>query len=390
MSRPVKITKLKLLRLLGVRELQTIVRDHELEARDGRNVDALIRAIQRARHIGPEHVVAVMRSLSEQRVKTMVEWLGVSAAGRRKNALLDALVLGAADESSEHEDEDEDEDEEDDRDSLTEDEQTLLDLVPEDGSSITNARLREALEWDEDDYWPVRDALVEKGFLAVGYGRGGSVYRLFDEDEGEEAEDDEGGEEETEDDDIYPDEASLYDGVRDMLSKNWQQLFPGFPAPAKHWVDSSPRQGRRETGGKWTRPDLSAVTINKYRYVPGTHLDVFTFEVKPRDQLNILGLYEALGHSRRGNFAYVLYHVPTRDSLTTAGAEKYERELKEIIREATRLKVGVATFEDPAQAETWSVHVVPSRHDTEARLLDEFIENLPEPIRRDIEFSIRS
>ncbi len=56
--------------------------------------------------------------------------------------------------------------------------------------------------------------------------------------------------------------------------------------------------------------------------------------------------------------------------------------------QAARLKVGVATFEDPTVADTWTVHVVPGRHAPEARLLNDFIENLPEAIRKEIEFSI--
>lgn len=142
------------------------------------------------------------------------------------------------------------------------------------------------------------------------------------------------------------------------------------------------------TGGRWTRPDLSAVTLNKYRYVPGPHLEVFTFEVKPRGQFNILGLYEALGHSRRANFAYVLFHVPPESELRPHQRDEHQRKLEEINREAARLKVGVATFEDPTAADTWTVHVVPGRHAPEARLLNEFIETLPESIRREIEFHI--
>lgn len=279
----------------------------------------------------------------------------------------------------------------DEREELKPDEQALYELVPEDGSSIGNGRLRRELDWKENKYWKVRDSLVEKGYLAVGFGRGGSVYRV-DEDaqEGdlEEADDDE------RDDDVpfnYDSaEESLYAPILQMLKNNWQQLFPGFPAPNRHWVDSSPRQGRKMTGGRWTRPDLSAVTLNKYRYIPGPHLEVFSFEVKPRGQFNILGLYEALGHSRRANFAYVLFHVLPEGEMRPNQRDEHLRTLEEIKREATRLRVGFATFEDPNAADTWTVHVVPGRHAPEARLLNEFVETLPETIRREIEFSIRN
>ena len=271
---------------------------------------------------------------------------------------------------------------------LTADELTMLRLVPDDGSSMGNGRLRRELDWKESKYWKIRDSLVEKGYLAVGFGRGGSVYRLGDED----VEDEEEVEEEDREEDVpfgYDNaEERLYAPILQMLKENWQQLFPGFPAPTKHWVDSSPRQGRRMTGGRWTRPDLSAVTLNKYRYIPGPHLEIFSFEVKPRGQFNILGLYEALGHSRRANFAYVLFHTPPESELRPNQRDEHSRKLEEITREAARLKVGVATFEDPSAADTWTVHVVPGRHSPEARLLNEFMETLPESIRKDVEFSI--
>lgn len=63
----------------------------------------------------------------------------------------------------------------------------LLELLPEDGTSLGNQKVRTQIatmlgtEVSEDDYSAVRDALVTDGLLAKGQGRGGSVRRIVDQ-----------------------------------------------------------------------------------------------------------------------------------------------------------------------------------------------------------------
>ena len=51
----------------------------------------------------------------------------------------------------------------------------LLGHVPTDGSTIGNIKLRQILGWEEEHYLSVRDALIWKGVLATGRGRGGAI-----------------------------------------------------------------------------------------------------------------------------------------------------------------------------------------------------------------------
>jgi len=43
------------------------------------------------------------------------------------------------------------------------------------GGSAGNVRLRDTLQWDEEIYARVKDALIESGAILTGRGRGGSV-----------------------------------------------------------------------------------------------------------------------------------------------------------------------------------------------------------------------
>ncbi|HUD43468.1 MAG TPA: site-specific DNA-methyltransferase [Dokdonella sp.] len=67
---------------------------------------------------------------------------------------------------------------------------TLLELLPKDGSSVGNQSLRDQLAdrlgapVSEVDYFAARDALVDAGMVRKGKGRGGSVARISDQAEG--------------------------------------------------------------------------------------------------------------------------------------------------------------------------------------------------------------
>jgi hypothetical protein len=64
--------------------------------------------------------------------------------------------------------------------------QTLFNLTPTDGSTITNAALREALrnahrneDFTPEDYWDLRNSLIADGKLEKARGYGGSVRRVL-------------------------------------------------------------------------------------------------------------------------------------------------------------------------------------------------------------------
>ena len=83
----------------------------------------------------------------------------------------------------------------------------ILELIPEDGATIGNHSLLAAIQKrtpavTESEYQAARDALIEEGELARGRGRGGSVYRIVENEEEPADEDDADADEGQADDDF--------------------------------------------------------------------------------------------------------------------------------------------------------------------------------------------
>lgn len=242
---------------------------------------------------------------------------------------------------------------------MNEEEQQLFDQVPADSSYITNPELQRRLNWDRDRYWNVRNVLVDRGLLAVARGRGGLVCRVPQVpavlQPGEVAPVPE----------VPPQvrEEELYQPLAAVLNAEWAR-----EKRLERWiVHTTARQGRRETGGRWSRPDLVIVTQSTYPYIPGRHFDVITFEVKPSDAIDITAVYEALAHLRAATKAYVLLHVPDAD------ADRLSDTLAEVCAEAKKHGIGVVVVSQPGDFAGWEEMVEPVRQEPEPRRLNDFL-----------------
>lgn len=61
--------------------------------------------------------------------------------------------------------------------------------------------------------------------------------------------------------------------------------------------------------GKWTRPDIVAVSKKKYPYIPDYEFDIITFEIKRPEDVNVLAVFEALAHRSAASLSYVVFPV---------------------------------------------------------------------------------
>lgn len=220
-----------------------------------------------------------------------------------------------------------------------------------------NKSLREELNWDEDFYWKVQGKLIEEGRIVPGRGRGGSV-RLVDQEPNALIKDCQAVSE-------YPDERSLYEPIADSIKTKWINRF-GFD---DHLLEQTHSRGSKDTGGTFTRPDLTAIGVRRYEFLP-KRLEIVTFEIKAANSVGILGVLEALAHREAAHRSYVIYAI-ARDGFENAP------EADRIVELSQRYGVGVVTLEDPTQIDTWDIVLDAVPNDPDPARLDRFLADLP-------------
>jgi hypothetical protein len=158
-------------------------------------------------------------------------------------------------------------------------------------------------------------------------------------------------------------------------AKQENELYPGFLKGLQKWaadqgwtdhfVEQLAHQGRRATGGNWTRPDFVVIAMQKYEYTPGTVRDVVTFEVK-LSSCGIEAVFETAAHSRCATRSYL--------AIQQSGNEPNEQDLQRIESECARFHIGLIIFRDPESLDDWVYRVEPERGEPDPDLLEDFID----------------
>lgn len=98
-------------------------------------------------------------------------------------------------------------------------------------------------------------------------------------------------------------ELALYDDVVARIRADMVNEGRFDPDPV---IEVTGKQGRRKTGGKWTRPDITVVACRRFQVLSGSHLEVHTYEVKTAAGFAIDALHEARAQRRRAHRSFVL------------------------------------------------------------------------------------
>ena len=147
-------------------------------------------------------------------------------------------------------------------------------------------------------------------------------------------------------------EESLYEPLQRVLRDQWTKDY----RLEDYVVDQHHGQKvRRETGGTWSRPDIVVISISTLKFIPGSFLDIHTFEVKPYTSIDVTAVYEALAHLRSSTKASVIFHVPAE----IRKEEWFQKRLSDIKEEANRHGIGLIFAEDVTEYDTWEVALGP-------------------------------
>jgi hypothetical protein len=233
--------------------------------------------------------------------------------------------------------------------------QLLLSLVPAVGESIGNANLRDQVrekiraqgdDLSDQEYWLLRNTLIEEGVLEQGRGRGGSVHRL---------------EEAVAEAPPSRAESALYEPFLKAVTEGY--------APAnrikRYVAEITAAQGRRMTVGKWTRPDITLLAVRGFSFIPGKRLEIITFEVKPNLDQALDGVFEALAHSAFAHLAFLAVDISSYGEDEPPDDRVYQ--------ECKRLGIGYITFKDPADYNTFDIEISAAVKEPDPYEADKFI-----------------
>lgn len=216
------------------------------------------------------------------------------------------------------------------------------------GEPVGNKTVREALglDHDQDKYWDARNLLLEEGKISLGKGKGGSISLVIEKIQNN------------------TEEIELTKKLLEPLKTRWVPDKLGESEEDQYLVSNTSCQGSKKTGGRWSRPDLVLCRYRTYTYLP-PRLEITTFEVKKNGAVDVTSVYEALSQNNAAHYSYVLLE---RDE-----EAPQDEHWENILDTALRHGIGVISFSDAEEYDTWNTEVKAAYHEAPPDNIERFI-----------------
>jgi len=196
---------------------------------------------------------------------------------------------------------------------------------------------------DTGDFFEVRDSLIDQNLIAKAMGQGGaSIYTAqptvsVNKEVKKKS---------------SSSERDLYDPLMKLIHDEWA---PNNGINKHYHVMKTAERGKKDTGGKWSRPDITIVAKRTWVNLNESKLEVITFEVKPIDCLDdITGVYETASHSMFAHYSYLMLQYIGDKGLA-------KEKVQNVSKLCRRFGIGLILFSDPSDIDSFINELMPDK-----------------------------
>src|SRR5215470_2653534 len=236
----------------------------------------------------------------------------------------------------------------------------MLALLPEDGTPVLNRVMRLMLSREfqrpvePDLYFAARNLLLDRRQIGRLRGQGGQLFLESDATSPEQS---------TSKAEEQWAEHKLMQPLRQYLEGPFRKGLD-LPEDAAWIVHDTSSFGPHR--GQWARPDYVLVTAMRFKLLPGSQVDVHSFELKTETGGTVQAVHEALAQTRFTHFGHLVWHLPE--------GSKAETRLAEITKHCDEHGIGLIRMREPTRVESCEILVDPVRKATLPVAVEGFLE----------------
>lgn len=201
----------------------------------------------------------------------------------------------------------------------------ILEALPKDGSRRGNGSLRKRLGMDASQYFQARRELRQQRLVVTGKGKGGSIGLAEISSPPPQPTGVKG----------VKSESDLYEPIKKYFDENWK---PNYEAPDFYCavITATPKRQKRKSG-RWSRPDVSILTISRYQFLPTKQVEVTMVEAKKYGHATLQAVFETASQGKFAHRAYLVIEWLEETDMDQTRDENVTR----ILKEARRFGVGI-------------------------------------------------